>query len=425
MKRVATFLLAAGLVSASAAPALAAPPSSDPTTGARYAAAWIAKQVNASGFIPQAGTANPNLSVTAQAVTALAAAGVGRTQVGALLGYLGTHIDNFVVVGGHDDPGALAYLILAADAGGADPTSFGTGHANLVTRLVASQQPSGLFGVNDATFDGAFREGLALLALHAAGVANAAGVAWLEGQQCAGGAFVSFRADPAVACPAVDPSTFTGPDTNSTALAVLGLQSQGATAAAAAGVTALDAARNAGGGWGFLSRADQSTDANSTGVVLEALRTVTGSADTQGIAALLALQVGCTGDAADRGGIAFQPGAGGVLAPDAYATVQATPALAEVALPITDATIATELPTPCAPAPTTTTVVATSTTVATTGSTVASAGSTVVTTATTVATAAAAELPRTGTSSAPIAIVATIVIAAGLALVGGSRRRRT
>ncbi len=281
MKRVVTFLLAAGFALAVAAPAAsAAPAGSDPATAARYAASWIVRQVNTSGFIAQAGNpAKANLSVTAQAVIALASAGVGKAQVAALLGYLGSHVDDFVAATGTDDPGALAYLVLAAKAGGADPASFGPAHANLVTRLVATQQPSGLFGSSDPSFDGAFREGLALQALHAAGVANPAGVAWLETQQCADGSFTAFRADTAVACPAVDPNTFSGPDTNSTALAVLGLAAQGDSAAASKGAAALDAVRNGGGGWGFLSRADQPSDANSTGVVLIALRTVNGTPD--------------------------------------------------------------------------------------------------------------------------------------------------
>lgn len=422
MKRVVTFLLAAGLVFAVAAPAIAAPPSSDPKTDAQYSAAWLAGQVNASGFIPQAANpASPNLSVSAQAVTALAAAGVGREKVAALLGYLGNHVDEVVAGSGTDDPGALAYLILAAVAGGDDPTSFGPAHANLVTRLTAGQQPDGLFGAGDPTFDGAFRQGLALLALHSAGVANASGVTWLAGQQCADGSWTAFRSDTTVPCPAVDPNTFAGPDTNSTALAVLGLHAQGDAAQASNGVAALDAVRNAGGGWGFLARNDQVTDANSTGLVLEALRTVNGVADDQGVSALLALQVGCTGAVADRGGIAFQPGAAGKLAPDALATAQATPALAEVALPITSASISADMPTPCA---STSTVSTTTSTVLVTGTTVGSTGSTVPASTVAVAVAANTQLPRTGASSAPIAILAACLLALGMVFLAGTRRRR-
>jgi LPXTG-motif cell wall-anchored protein len=428
MKRVVIFLLAAGLVLVGAIPALAAPPSSDPNTDARAAGAWIAGQVNGSGFIPQAANpANPNLSVTVQAVIALAATGVGRSQVDALLGYLGSHVDDVVVVGGADDPGALGYLILAAKAGGQNPAAFGPAAVDLVARLVATQQPSGLFGTSAPTYDGAFRQGLALIALKSAGVTNAAGVAWLEAQQCADGAFTAFRSDTNVACPAVDPATFSGPDTNSTAFAALGLQVQGATTGAAHAVTALNAARNADGGWGYLGRSDQTTDANSTGLVLDAMRTVNGTVDRAGRNALLELQVGCTGDRADQGGIAFQPGAGGSLTPDAYATVQAAPALAGVAWPITAGEIATEVPDPCPPATTTTTAAPTTTTVAASGTTVANSGSTVTASSTTIAAKvnAAAELPRTGTASGPFALVAVCLLAVGLLFVGGARRRQS
>ena len=44
---------------------------------------------------------------------------------------------------------------------GRNPRTFGG--TNLVARLEATVQPSGLFGVQDATFDGAFRQGLSLL----------------------------------------------------------------------------------------------------------------------------------------------------------------------------------------------------------------------------------------------------------------------
>src|SRR5207253_6785224 len=142
----------------------------------------------------------------------------------ALLAYLGRHVDDMIASGGADNPAALATLILALKAGGAQPTAFGMPATNLVARLVATQQADGLFGTADPTFDGAFREGLALLALHAAAVVNAAGAKWLEDQQCDDGSWTAFRSDTAKPCPAIDAHAFTGPDTNSTALAALGLQ---------------------------------------------------------------------------------------------------------------------------------------------------------------------------------------------------------
>jgi hypothetical protein len=413
MRRVLPFLLAAGVVLAGAVPAVAAPPSSDPATAARAAATWLAAQVNDAGFIPLAADPNaPNLSVSAQAVTALAAAGVGRTQADALLGYLGEHVEDTVAPGGTDDPAALAYLILAAHARGHDPAAFGAPPANLVTRLLATQQPSGLFGAADPTFDGAYRQGLALLALAATGAGNAAGAAWLVDQQCDDGSWTAFRADTSQPCPPVDPNTFTGPDTNSTALAVLGLAAQGESAPASDGVAALDAVRNGDGGWGFLARADQPTDANSTGLVLAAVRTVQGAPDASGTKALLALQAGCDADPLDRGGIAFQAGPGGALVPDALATVQAIPGLAPVDLPVRAPAMSATLPAVCRVSAPTTAGVAGATT-----SSVARAGA---------PGAGPAELPRTGTTSHPaaLALVGGVLVAAGSACVRGARRRR-
>jgi LPXTG-motif cell wall-anchored protein len=416
MRRVASFLLVAGLVVGTAPRAHAAPTSNDPKTAASDAAAWLVSQVTSGGFIPSSTTpGEADLSATAQAVPALAAAGVGKSTVTAMLGYLGTHVEALVSTGGSDSPGSLANLILAAEAAGLDPTAFGTPATNLVQRLLATQQPGGLFGASVPKFDGAFREGLSLLALSAAGVSNAAGVAWLEAQQCDDGLWTAFRKNTTAACPPVNPANFTGPDTNSTAYAVLGLVAQGDANPADAGVAALLKVRTADHGWGFLASSTQSTDANSTGLVMEAIRTDRGAPDGPGGVALLKLQAGCDADAADRGGIAFQPGSDGTLAPNTLATVQAIPALAGVALPIVNATIADAVPTPCAP-PTTTTV------------TVAAQGSSSTTTTSLASSAgsdpSANELPRTGSSSAPLGLIAFVVAATGLALVGAARRQR-
>ena len=414
MRRTRFLLVAVGLVLLTATPAASAPTSSDPTTAARAAAVWLAHQVNPQGFIPSAtDPATANLSGSAQAVIAMAAAGVGRDQVDAVLGYLAMHVDAFVVREGSDDAGALSYLILAAQAGGRDPASFGPSHVNLLDRLQATRQPTGLFGAQAPTFDGAFRQGLALMALHGAGLSDATATTWLLDQQCASGLWTAFRSDTTAPCPAVDPAAFTGPDTNSTALAVLGLHAQGHTTEAANGATALGTVRNPSGGWGLLARADQSTDANSTGLVVTALRAVTGAQDAPGTTALLALQVGCTADPADQGGIAFQPGAGGVLAPDVLATDQATPALADVVLPQAAPTIATDLPVVCAASPSTSTTTVVSTRTSTEAAPEVLGEST-----------SAGQLPATGSSLLDVAGGALVLIGAGSCTVSAARRRR-
>jgi LPXTG-motif cell wall-anchored protein len=375
-------------------------------------AAWLVHQVNSQGFIPQA--ANPsqaNLSVTAQAITALAAVHTHQSTAQAMMTYIDAHIDDFVVRNGVDDPGALSYVILARAA-------MGESTNTLITRLEATQQASGpfagLFGAADASFDGAFRQGLSLLALHTAGVSNAKGVTWLEDQQCADGLWQALR-DTTTQCAAADPVVFPSPDTNSSALAALGLFAQGATTFANAAVTALNGVRNASGGWGYVARADQASDANSTGLVMAALRTITGTVDTKAMAALDALAVGCDGDPADVGGVAFQPDKTGTLVPDGYATVQALPALAGASLPLVDVSFGAPGASACTTEPslpTTTTSVAVST---------AGSSSTTTTAAPVVATA---ELPRTGSSSMPLIVIGAVSVLAGGAVLGGARRRR-
>jgi hypothetical protein len=216
-------------VSASPGRVSAAAPSQP--TAAQTGAGWLGRQFTGP-FIATSGKANA--SFTTLAVLALAAAGVGRHQARAGIGWLEKNYQAYVSPGGVDDAGALAAVILAAQAMGTDPTAFGRKTpTNLVTRLEATQRTTGsdagLFGSSDPTFDGAFRQGLALMALANRGVSNPAGVTWLRNQQCGDGGWESYRSDLTTACPAPDPSTFAGPDTNSTALAVEGLVAAGAT----------------------------------------------------------------------------------------------------------------------------------------------------------------------------------------------------
>lgn len=108
--------------------------------------------------------------------------------------------------------------------------------------------PAGLFGTTDPTYDGVWRQSLALLAQHTVGVEPAAkAVDWLTGQQCANGAFAAFRAEPAKACDAR-----TQVDTNSTAAAVQALAALGGhRAEVGKAVDWLKDNRNKDGGWGY------------------------------------------------------------------------------------------------------------------------------------------------------------------------------
>ena len=91
----------------------------------------------------------------------------------------------------------------------------------------------GLFGAQDPTYDGVFRQSLGLLAYAAAGTTPPKdAVGWLLAQQCPDGGFQAFRANTKVACQKSDPATFSGEDTNSTGIALAALHAIGETAAA-------------------------------------------------------------------------------------------------------------------------------------------------------------------------------------------------
>jgi hypothetical protein len=335
----ATLALAA-LVPATPAGA-AAPPPLPQTASAQAAAGWLADQIGPDGSIPSSTTpGTADITATANAVLALASAGVDHAQAALALGYLEANVDAYVTVDGSDGPGQLALLILDARALGVSPTAFGT--TDLVSRLLATQQATGsevgLFGTQDATYDGAYRQGLSLAALAAAGVTTGSAVtaaeAWLTGQQCPDGGWTSLitTTNPCNGKPA----QFAGPDTNSTALAVEGLEAQGAlgASAAASALHFFKHAQDSDGGWGYepnTARAPGSTDPDSTALVIQALLALDAApcsatftqSGSDPVTSLLADQVT---SGVGVGAISFP----GIPGPNMLATYQAIPALAGV-----------------------------------------------------------------------------------------------
>ncbi|MFF2851472.1 prenyltransferase/squalene oxidase repeat-containing protein [Streptomyces sp. NPDC058001] len=180
--------------------------------------------------------------------------------------------------------------------------------------------PSGLYGKADPTYDGVWRQSLALLAQDTVKVKPAAkAVDWLTGQQCADGAFAAFRADSGTACDAKTPV-----DTNSTAAAVQALAALGGQdATVRKSVDWLRSVQNKDGGWAYNPGGP--SDANSTSVVIGALVAAgTKPADVASpdgkspYDALLALAIPC--DEKDGGAYAYQPDKKGKLAANADAT---------------------------------------------------------------------------------------------------------
>jgi hypothetical protein len=333
----ATAVRAPGSAS-SATPHRTAAPNAD------AAAHWLAIQFNAKGYIPTAGASTPDYSDTAQALLALAATGSQKATARRALDYLEAHVRPAIaaVVSGKTvtDPGAAAFLILDAAALGARPRSFGG--VDLVTRLLATMRTEGrdrgLFGAAEPTYDGAYREGLSLAALAGAGEVTrsqvAPAIAWTQRQQCADGAWQSYRTETSTRCARRDPKTYSGPDTNSTALAVEGLSAWKAAIPHDA-LAFLEAVQNRDGGWSYYGGGPSDTD--STAVVrqaLVALRAAHASKLTKKggtPASLLARDQIVSGPSA--GAIAFQPNTNGSLTANLLATEQAVPAIELRALP--------------------------------------------------------------------------------------------
>ena len=320
---------------------VASPPSVEPRSvvtlpqqhAAHRAAVWLASKVNAKGYVTFSG--NPDVSDTTLTVLALAAAGGERHTALRALDYLKSHVTTYVNAGGHDGAGQLATLILDAHSLDESPTSFGG--TNLVKRLLKTMRTTGhdagLFGVQDPTYDGAYRQGLALAALAAAGVRAttqlAPAISWLQRQQCANGGWESYRASTTAACPPSDPATYTGPDTNSTALAVQGLVARRAKTHHNP-VSFFKALQSADGGWGYYGG---TADPDSTALVIQALVSLHDSVSSTTFrkgskdpaSALLAFQL--------AGGAFYYPAAGSPKTASGLATEQAAPALMSKAYP--------------------------------------------------------------------------------------------
>ncbi|WP_458243494.1 prenyltransferase/squalene oxidase repeat-containing protein [Streptomyces sp. MAI_2237] len=204
-----------------------------------------------------------------------------------------------------------AALAAIAVLGGATP-------AVAASPSPSASLPAGLYGTSDPTYDGVWRQSLALLAQRTVGVEPAdAAVAWLAGQQCGDGSFAAYRATAGTPCKA---------DTNSTAAAVQALAEVGGhDGGVKRAVGWLKSVQNKDGGWGFT--AGGASDANSTSVVIGALAKAGVTVPNlrkdgeSPYDALRGLALPCDGP--DAGAFAYQPDKKGKLAANADATAAA------------------------------------------------------------------------------------------------------
>lgn len=182
-----------------------------------------------------------------------------------------------------------------------------------------------LFGEGDPTYDGVWRQSLALLAQDTAGYTPAdEAVDWLLGQQCADGSYLSYRADTGTSCQDV-----TASDTNATAVAVQALAALGGhDKAVGAALDWLEGVQNEDGGWSY--NPGGASDADSTALVIGAFTAADEDpADVRRDGAtpydaLAALQLGCDAAEDERGAFAYQADADtGELSPNDLATADA------------------------------------------------------------------------------------------------------
>ncbi len=312
--------------------ASASPATLPQTKAAHRAAVWLASQIGAGGY--EGPSSSPDLSDTTIAVLALVAAGNEHAVAERALRYLEGHVDAYVTVDGADGPGQLATLILDAHVLHVNPQHFGG--TNLVTRLLKTVRTrgvdAGLFGVQAPTYNGAFRQGLALAALASAGVTQSAkvgtAITWLKHQQCSNGGWEAYRSV-STPCAPTDPNTYTGADTNSTALAIEGLEAQHAHMTRSP-LGFLSSLQWSDGGWGYYGG---SSDPDSTGLVVQALlamhQSVSAARFQKGthdpVTSLLSFQL--------KDGSLYFPEPPAPNTPSALATEQALPALAKKAFP--------------------------------------------------------------------------------------------
>jgi len=230
-----------------------------------------------------------------------------------------------------------ATTMLTSTAAAATPAPVATPIATFAPTNI------GLFGAQDPTYDGVYRQSLAILGLVATGhTPNAPAVAWLLAQQCADGAFTAYRANTAAAC---QPAT---EDENATAAAIQALVALGKLTATA--VAALEHFQLPDGGfYDNTAFGPAASDANSTGLALSALvaagvdpASVTSTTGKTGDSYLRSLQIACS---ATTGAGAYDFQGEATLHANDYATVQGLLGELGKSFPVSPATASGSTPT--------------------------------------------------------------------------------
>jgi hypothetical protein len=232
------------------------------TRRARVAVKYLVSQQKANGSIP----AFSAVGSTADAVVSMVAARRGAKAIDKAIGWLRKKVRNGKV----DSLGPKAKVVLAVAAAGKNPRSFGG--ADLIGEIQESELENGRFGEITPVFD----QALALLALQGAGASfTTKSVEWLVDAQCGDGGW-QFD-EPATEaddehCFSGDDTDFFLSDTNTTSLVVqvLGYIEESPPQPATDPFQFFNSIRDdLKKGWGY-SWGFETTDANSTALVLQA-----------------------------------------------------------------------------------------------------------------------------------------------------------
>jgi hypothetical protein len=290
---------------------------------AQTATGYIARQQEDNGSIVSFSV----YGSTADAIVALVAARRGDKTIARALDFLERRARNGKVFK-DPDVGVLGKIVMAVEAAGRNARNFGG--RNLVTRIANLERPSGRLGQGTEVYS----HGLLMLALRAAGRSVPGSVSsWLADAQCGDGGWAfddpQGPNDDDTCKDTTDPNDFVTSDSNTTATAIMALESASGIDNAG-GFTYLDDLRDpVDGGWGYTA-AFPATDANSTSLVIQAHRAAGRAIPAGAMAALKGLQVTLCG----RNAGAFRFLYGDANPPDLGATISAVPALMKQSLPI-------------------------------------------------------------------------------------------
>lgn len=295
--RITVPLLALALgFSATATPALASP-APRPNRG-QAASGWLARQMTDRSHFTESfdGVTYPDQGLTIDAIYAFAATGTASDYAARAIPWLARpHIlSNYIGNGTTESyAGATANVLLASEVEGQNPAAFGG--VNLPARLASLLKPSGRYSDHSkfGDFSNAFSQSLAIIATRRLGDVAPSAVSFLVSSECANGGFpLNFAQKTCVSYP------------DATAMDVQALLATGQFGPAERGLRWLASVQKKDGG--FVAPPGKVPNSNSTGLAGDAFA-AGGWFPQAGLARefLLSVQVGCSGQPANQGAIAY------------------------------------------------------------------------------------------------------------------------